>query len=528
MPMPGAIPAFAPPGPWGPPPPGAPAQAWGAPAQAWGRPPLPPQPPSALSRAMADFWAAARDRASGRALGGIAVVGLAGGVLVVGHRPGLGLALVLAALWLPAVPALVRRHAIGSLLLVGAAVALAGVVAVRDAPWLVALCVLGCLGAGAVAVTDARSVPALLAVPVSAVAGLARALPWAARGVSGRVSGRRGQALAAIRSAAITVVLLGVFGALLASADALVGAYLTGIDLDLAPARIAVGVLVAAVAAAAAHLALAPPGWGALRPRAPRPAALGEWLVPVGALAALVLAFIGLQISALAGGHRHVLESVGLSYAEYARQGFGQLMVVTVLTLVVVAVAARRAPRETQRERIATAAALAALCVGTLGVVASALLRMSLYVDAFGLTRLRIFVLAVEAALGVVLLLVMAAGLRWRGQWLPRAVVGVAAVALLALSVSNPDALIVRVNVAADEANDLVVPLDVHYLRGLSDDAVPTAATLDDPLRSCLLDGRRMSESTGIAGWNLGRQQATEALERAETEPGECVWAADW
>jgi len=478
------------------------------PRDPWAVPPLgAAAPPSPLAEALRAFWAEGAGRAPVRAVVTVGCVGLAATVLLVGHRPGLGAAVVGAAVWLPAVPALWRRRAVGGLLLVAAAVALVAMTAVRDAPWVVALCVLGSLGAGLVAVTDARSVPALLAVPLSGLAGFVRALPWVSRGVAG-LGGRRRQMLAAARSVAVTAVLLGVFGALLASADGVFAAYLAGIDLDLLPARLAVGAMVAAVAAATLHLAAAPPAWGDLRPARPRPAGLGEWLLPVASLAALVLGFIGLQVSALLGGHEHVLRSAGLTYAEYARSGFGQLMAVTVLALLVVALAARRAPRATRTERVATAAALGAMCVGTLGVVVSALVRMNLYVEAYGLTRLRVFVLAVEAALGVVFLLVMVAGARWRGEWLPRAVVGVAAASMLALALVNPDALVLRHNAHAD----LAVQLDVGYLRGLSADAVPAAAALDEPLRSCLLDGRRVAAPVGPADWNLGRARAADVL----------------
>src|SRR5665647_3177366 len=177
-----------------------------------------------------------------------------------------------------------------------------------------------------------------------------------------------------------------------------------------------------------------------------RPARRGEWLLPVLALDAMVLAFVLVQVGGLVDGHAHILETVGLTYAQYAREGFAQLVVATALTLAVVAVAARRAPRESERDRMISRAALGVLCVGTLGVVASALRRMDLYVEAFGMTRLRLFVVVVEVTLAAVLLLVMVAGVRWRGGWLPRAVVQVVGVAVLGLALANPDALIVRHN----------------------------------------------------------------------------------
>lgn len=506
------------PGPWAAPP------SYGMPlTDPWLARPATTLPPSRFAVAMSQFWERAADHAPRGVLLGAAAVGAAAGVLAVGQRPGLGAALVGAVVWLPGVPALVRRRAVVPLILVAAAVALVGVTAVRDAPWLLVLCVLGSVGVGVAAVTDARTVPALAAVPLSAAAGFVRALPWAARGTVATFGGRRKQAIGLAKSVAVTVVLLGVFGALLASADGVFAGYLDGIDVDRGPARVFWTVVMASAAAAAAHLAIAPPGWGTLEAPRPRAARLAEWLLPVGALTALVLGFIGLQVSALLGGHRHVLESAGLTYAEYARQGFGQLMAVTVGTLLVVAVAARRAPRTTRTERLATSAVLAALCVGTLGVVASALRRMDLYVEAFGLTRLRVFVVAVEIALGVVLLLVLVAGVRWRGAWLPRAVVGVAAVTLLGLAAVNPDALVLRHNAEGALSGSLTEGLDVDYLRGLSADAVPDAAALPEPLRSCLLDGRSVPQAADVAGWNLGRERAIDALDGLEIREHPCA-----
>ena len=48
---------------------------------------------------------------------------------------------------------------------------------------------------------------------------------------------------------------------------------------------------------------------------------------------ALFAAFVALQIAALYGGHDHVLRTAGLTYAEYAHEGFAQLMVAAALTL---------------------------------------------------------------------------------------------------------------------------------------------------------------------------------------------------
>jgi hypothetical protein len=489
-----------------------PTPALPAPPPSWaaGRAVPVPREPGRLARVLVPFWAERRRPVATRTLVICAAVGVLGGGLLVGHRPGLGVALVGLALWVAAAPDLIRRRSVDDLLTAALSIALLAVVALRDAGWVVVLCALAAAWAGVVAVTSSRSAPAALLAPLSWAAGAVRALPWVAKGLETRLGSRRGQLLVAVRSLAITVGLLLVFGLLFASADRVFASLLPHAQADLIPGQVVVGALVALVAASLAHLALAPPSWSDVRLAPARPARRGEWLLPVVALDALVLLFVLVQVGALLGGHRHVLESVGLTYAEYARQGFWQLLVVTALTLVVVAVAARRAPRETATDRLVTRVALGVLCIGTLGVVASALRRMDLYVDAFGLTRLRMFVTVVEVALAAVLVLLLVAGIRWSGRWLPRAVLQVAAVAMLGLALVNPDAQIVRNNTTAD----LAVDLDVGYLAGLSADAVPAFAQIEhEPfLRSCLLAAADVTPASGLADWNLGRERAARLL----------------
>lgn len=489
------------------------------PSWAAGRAVALPRPPGRVSQALTLFWAGRRRPVALSTLVACGAVGVLGGALLVGARPGLGLAVVGLLVWAAAAPALVRRRNVDDLVTAALSVALFAVVAVRDAGWVVVLCALAAAWLGVVAVTSARSAPAAVLAPLTWAAGTVRALPWVAKGVETLAGTRRGQLVVALRSTVLTVGLLVVFGLLFASADRVFASLMPRIQADLLPGQLVVGTMIAVVAAALAHLALAPPSWSDARLSPGTPARRAEWLVPVLALDAMVLLFVMVQVGALLGGHRHVLETAGLTYAQYAREGFAQLVAVTALTLVVVAVAARRAPRETARDRLLTRVALGVLCFGTLGVVASALRRMDLYVEAFGLTRLRVFVTVVEIALAAVFLLVVVAGVRWRGAWLPRAVVQVVAVALLGLAVVNPDAQIVRHNTTAD----LVTTLDTDYLAGLSADAVPAFDQIqgDPVLRRCLLASASVPPATGIGDWNLGRERAVQVLaaEQPATDP---------
>lgn len=479
-----------------------------------------PREAGRLARVLVAFWAERRRPVAVSTLVGCAVVGVLGGVLLVDNQPGLGAAIVGLLVWAAAAPALVRRRNVNDLITAALSITLFAVVAVRDAGWVVVLCALVAAWTGVVAVTSSRSAPAAVLAPLTWAAGTVRALPWVAKGLETHTGSRRGQLLVALRSVGITVGLLLVFGLLFASSDRVFARLMPRVDADLLPGQIVVGVLVAVVVATLAHLALAPPSWSDARLAPRSPAKRGEWLLPVVALAALVLLFVTVQVGALLGGHRHVLETEGLTYAEYAREGFAQLVVVTALALVVVAVAARRAPRETPTDRLLSRLALGALCLGTLGVVASALRRMDLYVDAFGLTRLRVFVTVTEITLAAIFVMLLVAGIRWRGGWLPRAAVQAVGVAMLGLALINPDAQIVRHNTTAD----LETTLDAGYLAGLSADAVPAFDQIEgEPaLRRCLLATASVAPSTGVGDWNLGRERAAQVL--AAEQPDSDRW----
>jgi len=135
-----------------------------------------------------------------------------------------------------------------------------------------------------------------------------------------------------------------------------------------------------------------------------------EATVVVGSLAALFGVFAVAQLVALSSGGRHVIRTAGLTYAEYARSGFFQLLAVAAITLVALlglrAVADLSAPAD--RRRFTT---LALAVVGlTLVIVVVALRRLGLYQQAFGLTMLRLYSSIFAVWVGLVLVL---AGCAW-------------------------------------------------------------------------------------------------------------------
>jgi hypothetical protein len=134
------------------------------------------------------------------------------------------------------------------------------------------------------------------------------------------------------------------------------------------------------------------------------------------------------------------------------------------------------------------------------------------YEQAYGFTRLRLLVGVCEIWLGVVFVLVMAAGVRLRGRstWLPSAIVGTAVLALLGIAVLNPDRYIAEQNAIRFADTGYI---DLYYMRDLSADAVPALDRLPEPYRSCVLDevNRELENSEADEEWrhwNLGRAQA--------------------
>jgi hypothetical protein len=192
-----------------------------------------------------------------------------------------------------------------------------------------------------------------------------------------------------------------------------------------------------------------------------------ETSIALGLLNALFLLFVAVQLAVLFGGRDHVLGTAHLSYAEYARSGFWQLLVVAALTLAVIAAARRWA-----RPHPLLLALLAALC---LVVVASSLRRMGVYEDVYGFTRLRISVQAIDLWLAGLLLLALTPG-----RLAPRAAVAWTGIALAAFTLANPDRLIARHNVGRFQATGRI---DTGYLRTLSADARPELRQLPARLR---------------------------------------------
>jgi hypothetical protein len=325
------------------------------------------------------------------------------------------------------------------------------------------------------------------------------------------LAGRHDGAVAAGRGVLIAAPVVVGLGALLASADAVFAGFLS---VNVSPTMLWVDAFLVVVgtlcAAGLLQVASLEPVASA-NTRRPRLGAT-EWTIVLGSVVVLFGAFAVAQLVAASDGGHHVLETNGLTYAEYARSGYFQLLAVAGLTAALLTTLWTVADREVSGVRFTV---LAEACIAlTLLIVAVSLRRLDLYEDAYGWTMLRLIVKAsaVWLAIAFVLLGVRLGGVAPRRSWLLPTLAGTALAIGLGLNVADPEAAVVRHDVGRADA-------DAAYLTSLSDDAVPTLVdalpSLPPDVRAQVLAGLcpRPAERAGLS-WNRSAARAERARDR--------------
>lgn len=411
---------------------------------------------------------------------------------------------------------LVTLDILGAIVLSGAALASVGGLRVLERPFAALVALAGRLALSA------------LTAGARPLAAIATAIPTM------RGSSRGSQIAPVLRGLLIAAPLVILFVVLFSSADA-VFARITedlldwNVDFGSVPGRLAVMAVVAWVAAGL--LAFVATG----EDRAPRPASsvaapdrfrLGsaEAVTVLVVLDLLFIGFVVLQGAYLFGG-RDTLAASGLTYAEYARRGFFELLAVAFLVggLILAMEAFVRA-----RSRAYVAAAIG-LVVLTIAVLASAFLRLRLYQDAYGWTELRFYVLAAIIWLAIGAVMAIATVATDRTRWLVHGMFVLSVGFGLAFNVIGPVRLIAEQNVERAIHPELVAPggetgLDVTYLASLGDDALSVVAD-----HRCALPGSVAAEAFDTVeawtyrlahdqpgktwqAWNLSRERGRDTV----------------
>jgi len=241
-------------------------------------------------------------------------------------------------------------------------------------------------------------------------------------------------------------------------------------------------------------------------------------LIPLGALIALFGAFVAVQIPYFFGGNAIVASQTGPSYAEYARQGFFQLVTVAALALAVLLFADWLGRDASPGERRVLHTFTVTLVTLVFVVMASALHRMALYTSVYGLTTLRFYTTAFMFWLAVVMLWFLAVILRGQRERFLFPAIASACACVLVFNAVNPERIIVEVNTTRA---DMASGTDFEYLATLSADAVPALVAasnrLPDGQRTAFQESlQKQREDLGTLAWRTwswSRQRAWSALD---------------
>jgi hypothetical protein len=404
--------------------------------------------------------------------------------------------------------------------LAGAAGIFGAFLCLRTSPWLVSLDLLVIAGALVGAALLGRDAPlgdvgpgALAGRCWAAIRPMATGIAYVTRPLrpTDGVTAERRAGLAAVgRGAILAVPVLVVLGLLLASADALFARVirldaLVGAIPEDVWAQVVLVVIGAVGTAGLLHVASTSPGDPVPGPA--RRLGTTEWTVVLGGVVGLFLVFAGAQVVALSDGGHRVLATEGLTYAEYARTGYFQLLAVAGLTAALLLGLGTLADRTTAGRRFVVLAEVAVAL--TLVILLVAVRRLGLYEDAYGWTMLRLMVKAsaVWLAVAFVLLGLRLAGIRPDRAWLLPAVTIAGLLVLLGLNVVNPEAMVARHNLARGDRGR---ELDSWYLGGLSDDAVPVLAG-SPAVHDLVCTGE---EARSALSWNRAASRAAAARAR--------------
>lgn len=241
-------------------------------------------------------------------------------------------------------------------------------------------------------------------------------------------------------------------------------------------------------------------------------------LIPITLLNALFLTFVCVQFEYFFGGKALVTDPSGPNYSEYAREGFFQLTAIAALALLVLYIAdwLNRGSGDAARKWFRLLSALLLMLVYI--VMASALHRMYLYYDAYGLTQLRFYTTAFMVWLAVVIAAFSATVLAgFRDRFVFYAISSGWAV-IVAIHAINPDATIVYANAyRIDDGKTF----DSEYIgKCLSADAIPALRALaeEGPERAPfeIATGYWAQSVRNTGGdwrtWSLAKRRAVQGL----------------
>jgi hypothetical protein len=219
------------------------------------------------------------------------------------------------------------------------------------------------------------------------------------------------------------------------------------------------------------------------------PAFLGfiEAAIVLGSVALLFTTFVVVQFQYFFGGQTNI-QIDGYTYSEYARRGFGELVVVAFFSLLLILVAGGVTRRETETQRRIFSGLGIGIVALVIVMLVSAFQRLLLYEAAYGFSRLRTYTHVFILWLALLLVAVVVLEILRRERVFALAALLATLGFALSLGVMNVDGFIVRQNVDRAIQGE---ELDVTYLAEISTDAIPSLANAyrTQPLPASVKEG---------------------------------------
>ena len=223
----------------------------------------------------------------------------------------------------------------------------------------------------------------------------------------------------------------------------------------------------------------------------------------LAALCLVYLVYLYSQLAYFTGGLSGILPEE-YTMAQYARQGFFEMAWLCAINLATVAIAVGVVEKK-EKTPVFTRLLCLFISLITLFFVVAASAKMGMYIGSFGLTRLRVLTEVIMVFLAITTILV--------AVWLfvpkmpyMKAVIIVGLVMGAVVLWVDVDTVVAAYNVSAYQ-NGLLDTVDVRYLSGLSDGAIPYIAQLtEDPYAGetarKVLEGFASSRVEDFRDWN--------------------------
>lgn len=243
----------------------------------------------------------------------------------------------------------------------------------------------------------------------------------------------------------------------------------------------------------------------------------------LGAVGVVYMVYFFSQLVYFIGGFTGILPE-GYTLAEYARRGFFEMAALCAINLSIILFSLWVVKRE-GRAPLSTRLFCLFIGVVTQFFVVAASAKMVMYIDSYGLTRLRLLTQIIMIYMGIVTVLV---SVRLFVPKLPymKVIIVSALVIGATTALADVDTVVATYNVDAYLSGKMET-VDVFYLNDLGDGAVPQLARLADEAHDeaiarnakFALDNRRMARIKDFRGWNYVDFAAMEYIgETKDTE----------